>query len=161
MIIQLDNRFKKKVQGMFEKYEFQVGILNNGPHREAQDKDKGLSTYAGGPTRKKSRGSAQSIADVSEANRKRMRVNYLTAPFKKRSSDIIKFSNEFFKLVFGRSEKKRAENLLQAVVRNPILRGDYGKNSSFTAQNKGFNRLLIDTAQLFRSIVARARVKRV
>lgn len=159
--LKLDKRFAKKAKGMFGKYDFEVGILRNAPHREAQSKNEGLSSYAGGPIRKATRSSNQSIAAVSEANRKRMGVNYLTAPFKKRSSDIIKFSNEFFKLVFGRSEKRRAENLLQAVVRNPILRGDYGDNSEKTKKIKGFNRYLIDTAQIFKAIRARTKVNRV
>jgi len=157
--ITLDRRFKRKAKGIFERYEFEVGILDDGPHYNALDKSKGLKSYAGGPARKQGRTSSGSISDVSQENRKRMHVNYLTAPFKRRSSDIIKFSNEFFKLAFGRSEKKRAENLLQAVVRNPILRGDYGHNSLATRKEKGFDRLMIDTAQLFKSIIARVTVR--
>jgi hypothetical protein len=63
--------------------------------------------------------------------------------------------NEILKLGFGRSEMKRVQNLLQAVIRNPILRGDYGRNAMSTARNKGFNRLFIDTGQFFRAIKAK------
>lgn len=159
MRIELDKRFRKKAHGLFEKYEFDVGILKDGPHKDAQPLSKGLKSFAGGPARKTSNKSSMSISEVSERNRKRMRVNYLIAPFKKRSSDIIKFSNEFFKLAFGRSEKRRCETLLQAIVRNPILRGDYGSNSAVTKKIKGFDRLMIDTAQLFKSIISKVRVK--
>lgn len=165
MTIQLDKRFQKKVQGLFGKYEFEVGVLEDGPHRLAKRGARGLKgqdvlgSYAGGPVRKAGKNSDQSISDVSKANRDRMGFNYLMRPFSKRSSDIIKFSNTFFQLVFGRSQAKRAENLLQAIVRNPILRGDYGSNSPLTQKIKGFDRLMIDTAQLFKSIKARVKVR--
>jgi hypothetical protein len=46
-------------------------------------------------------------------------------------------------------------NAIQAIVRNPILRGDYGRNNLFTQKVKGFNRLMIDTGQFFNNIKAR------
>jgi hypothetical protein len=165
MIIKLDERFKKNVAGLFGKYEFEVGVLDDGPYRTPLRGKRGkkgqdvLSTYAGGPVRKKGRASSMKISDVSKANRERF--NYLTQPFKKQSSDIIRFTETFFKLVFGRSEKKRAENLLQAIVRNPMLRGDYGPNATLTQKIKGFDRAMIDTGQLFKAITARTRVRRV
>ncbi len=166
MILKLDDRFKKNLQGRFGKYDFQVGILNDGPHKKPKRGVRGekgqdvLSTYAGGPIRQKtSTDSGMSISDVSKANRDRLGFNYLSKPFEKKSSDIIKFTNEFFKLVFGHSQKRRAENLLQAIVRNPILRGDYGHNSRLTAKIKGFDRGMIDTAQLFKAITAICNVR--
>lgn len=162
MILKLDSRFKKHVQGMFGKYKFEVGILEDKSHKRAKKGARGLkgqdviSSYAGGPVRKASRDdSGLNLSDVSKANRDRMGFNYLTQPFKAKSSDIIKFSNEFFKLIFGRSQKRRAENLLQAIVRNPMLRGDYGPNSPITQKIKGFDRAMIDTAQLFKAIKAK------
>lgn len=166
MIMVLDKRFKKKVQGMFGKYDFEVGVLEDAPHRDARRGKPGLkgqdviTRYAGGPVRKAERSkSSMSIAEVSAANRARMGFNYLTQPFERKNDDIVKFTNAFFKLVFGRSEKRRAENLLQAVVRNPMLRGDYGPNAILTQVIKGFDRAMIDTAQLFKAITARCTVK--
>ncbi len=169
MLIELDKRFQKRVHGLFGKYEFQVGILEDGPHYEPKRGERGLKgqeiikRYAGGPAREQTRkASGLNLSRVSAELRRHLGFNYLTKPFEKRSSDIIKFSNEFFKLAFGRSQAKRAENLLQAVVRNPILRGDYGSNSALTQKVKGFDRLGIDTAQLFKALRARVRmVKRV
>ncbi len=162
MTIQLDKRFKKNIQGRFGKYHFEVGVLEDAPHKEALRGKRGLkgkdviTTFAGGPRRKVStKDSSKSIAQVSKQLREFLGFNYLTKPFEKKSSDIIKFTNEFFKLAFGRSQKKRAENLLQAIVRNPILRGDYGKNSPLTRKIKGFDRKMIDTAQLFKAILAK------
>lgn len=164
--MKLDKRFIKKLEGRFGKFDFEVGILQDGPHKKARTGERGkkgqdvLSQYAGGPIRKKSRKDSELlISQVSKENRERLGFNYLSEPFKKRSSDIIKFSNEFFKLAFGRSEKRRAENLLQAIVRNPILRGDYGPNSELTKKIKGFDRGMIDTAQLFKAIKAACKIR--
>lgn len=166
MELRLSPGFRKRLEGRFGKYSFEVGVLNDGPHKQPKELNvmqtneaEVLSNYAGGPIRKKtSKASGKSIAEVSKANRERLGFNYLSEPFKKKSSDIIKFSNEFFKLAFGRSEKKRAENLLQAIVRNPILKGEYGANTEATAKHKGFNRGMIDTAQLFKAIKAACKV---
>lgn len=166
MKIELDKRFRKNIAGRFGKYEFQVGVLEDKPHRDALTGERGKkgedvkSAYAGGPIRKASRSkSSQSIAEVSAKLREHLGLNYLSQPFQKKSSDIVRFSNEFFKLAFGRSEKRRAENLLQAIVRNPMLRGDYGTNSELTQKIKGFDRKTIDTAQLFKAIKAVCKVK--
>jgi hypothetical protein len=166
LIIELDKRFQRRVKGMFGKYEFEVGVLEDAPHKKAKIGERGkkgvdaLTGYAGGPARKKTMtDSGMTIAQISAENRKRLGFNYLIKPFEDKNSDVIKFTNEFFKLVFGRSEKKRAENLLQAVVRNPILRGDYGPNAPLTILIKGFDRAMIDTAQLFKAIRAKCKVK--
>ncbi len=168
MQLKIDPRFQKNIAGRFGKYRFEVGVLQDGPHKEPRIGKRGLkgedvkSTYAGGPVRKKSnRVGALTIAQVSAANRDHLGFNYLLEPFKKRTSDIVKFSTEFFRLAFGRSEKKRAENLLQAIVRNPILRGDYGSNAALTKKIKGFDRKMIDTAQLFKAIKAICKVRSV
>jgi hypothetical protein len=163
MMIKLSGDIKKKLKGTFGKYSFEVGILEDGPHYQALRGEKGtggllaFKTYAGGPARKQTRKVDGTLGEISSEIRGR--VNYLTKPFEKRSSDIIKFTNEFFRLALGKSEKRRAENLLQAVVRNPILRGDYGSNSELTQTIKGFDRLFIDTSQFFRAIKARCWVK--
>jgi hypothetical protein len=160
--LKLDNRFLKKIKGTVEAYDFQIGVLQDKPHQLAQDKSKGLTSYASGPTRKKSRAqSGLTVSQVSEKLRKHTGINFYTKPFKStKNKDIVKFIEEFFKVISGRSQPRRLENLLQAVVRNPILRGDYGRNSTVTRGIKGFDRLMIDTGQLFKSIIAKA-VKRV
>lgn len=166
MTIQLDKRFKNNLKGRFGKYEFRVGVLHDVERKLVKNKvnahqNKGASSfyettqYAGGPIRKtKNKFDGTMVSDSSKGFRDHLGFNYLTEPFKKKSADIIKFSNEFFKLCFGRSQKKRCENLLQAIVRNPILRGDYGPNSPATAKTKGFDRHGFDTGQLFKSITA-------
>lgn len=166
MNIEIDKRWTKKLKGRFERYEFEVGILEDKPHRTPMRGARGqkgqdvLTSYAGGPVRKARGNSGMTIQDVSRENSKRLGFNYLQRPFKKpNDSDILKFANEFVKLALGRSKDKRVTNLMQAIVRNPILRGEYGApNSALTQKIKGFNRPMIDTAQLFKNI--KARVKR-
>ena len=160
--LKLNPRFRKNVKGMFGKYDFEVGILEDKPHRDAETGDKaGTRVFAGGPVRKASRKRTPlTLTKLSQQVREQTGLNYLTSPFKHpKSADIVRFTNSFFKLVFGRGEKRRAENLLQAIVRNPILRKDYGSNSPKTVKVKGFDRFLIDTGQLFKAIRARCTVR--
>jgi hypothetical protein len=155
--IELDKRFKKQIKGSLEKHAFQIGVTQSGIHKRARSKRDGLKSFAGGPARRtSSRPSGVTNADLAEFARKKDDI--FRAPFdnpSKSQKDILAFTNEFFKYTFGKSTYKRLENLLQAIVRNPILRGDYGRNARRTAIAKGFNRLYIDTAQMFRSIKAR------
>lgn len=160
MKFELDKRFTKQAKGVFEKYVFDVGILTNKQHYKAQSANKyGLKSYAAGPARKVGPiPSGMSIAEVSQDLRKKTGINFFTAPFKsKKNRDILNFSKSFFDLCAGRGQKRQVENYLQAIVRNPILRGDYGSNSKVTAKIKGFNRFMIDTAQVFRNITATTR----
>lgn len=158
----LDRPLDEILRGKLTPYSFEVGILHDGPHYAPLDgKPK---QYAGGKARRQSRSLINgSLSSVSRDVRRHLGFNYLTRPFKKKHSDIVRFTHQFFKMAFGTgkvAKRKRCENLLQAVVRNPILRGDYGRNSRLTAKIKGFNRKLIDTAQFFKSIAARVRTRR-
>ena len=164
MKIELDKRFAKKLESKFQKYEFEVGILADSLHKDPQEhkihEPPNLTSYAGGPIRKMQRQSSGTpVSEVLLDNMKRLNKNILLAPFLESSSDIIKFSNAFLSMVFGKPAQKRVENLLQAIVRNPILRGDYGPQSAVTADMKGFERPLIDTGQMFKAIKARVKVK--
>lgn len=162
----MSRTFAKRLKKRIEGFQFEVGVLQDKEHRLAKETplfgQPDLGSYAGGPVRKATRvGSGKTVGDVLIENQERMGVNLLLEPFKDKSSDMMRFVKAF--LISAITKKgtnfKRVENLLQAVVRNPILRGDYGPNSSATADAKGFNRPLIDTAQTFKSITAK--VKRV
>lgn len=161
-----DRRFTTKLKGRIGKYDFDVGILDDAQYKKARRGKRGLggtdviSKFAGGPVRRKSRQTdGTMLSEISKQNRDRLGVNYLSEPFKKKDSAIVRFSNEFLKLAFGKSQARRLENLLQAIVRNPILRGDYGSNSELTKKIKGFDRYMIDTAQLFKAIKAQVNVR--
>lgn len=163
MKIELNRSMTKKLKGTLEKYEFEVGIIDDKPYKEPVEyntfqTNNPLTTFAGATVRKASRkNSGKTVAQVSEANRNK--YDYLAAPFRKKDTPIMKLINEFVRFAFGRSEKKRLENTLQAVVRNPILKKEYGMNTQATQNHKGFDHVMMDTAQFFKSIRARVRIK--
>ncbi len=174
MKLTIDPKFKKHIEARFGRYHFRVGVLEDKPHKKAKIGQRGLqgkdvlTNYAGIPIRKtQNQLDGLTISEVSAANRKRMGFNYLKKPFERKNDEIIKFMNAFFQMAIGAtkypkaSSMRRCENLLQAIVRNPMLRGDYGPNSPLTQKIKGFDRYMIDTAQLFKAIKAKAWVSRV
>lgn len=164
MNIKLGSGWGTRLKGRVEKYEFEVGVLDDKVHKDAVQQglyqESALGSYAGGPVRKMSRIPGEStVGQVLVSNMKRLNVNLLQAPFQKQSSEIIKFTDYFLRYIIkqsGSSGLKRLENLLQAIVRNPILKQEYGMNSSGTADNKGFDRHLFDTGQMFKALRAKA-----
>lgn len=164
MKINLDKKFAKKLQKRFEKYEFEVGILEDKEHLEAKSTSllgtPDLKVYAGGPARKVTRSpSGKTIGEIFVDNMKRLNINLLSEPFQNKNAPLLKFTKAFFNLAFGRGTDNQVTNLLQAVVRNPILEGKYGPNKARTADNKGFDRHLIDTAQMFKAIKAKLHMR--
>ena len=164
MKLEFGKSFAKKLRGRIEQYEFEVGVLDDKPHRDPVETalfdQPDLGSYAGGPVRKAQRKTGDKTnGEILVENMERMNINVLARPFEEQGSDIMKFTSAFMKMITTQPNmpKKRLENLLQAIVRNPILRQEYGGNSSTTADNKGFDRKLIDTGQMFRSIIARAK----
>lgn len=179
VVIKLDGRFKKQLKLAFKHSQANVGILRDKPHKlpitataarkRSWKKDSSADpftakvagmykTYAGGLARRTGKKSEDTIAGVSEKLRKRTGINFYTRPWKMRSNrEIVRFTKIFVKGLLRPKEVplRRMENLLQAVVRNPIVRGDYGRNSAVTAKIKGFNRFMIDTAQLISNIKAK------
>lgn len=165
MEMRLSKSFKKQLANRIERFEFEVGILDDKEHYEPKDQKYGeppdTRTYAGGPTRKQSRvKSGKTTGEILVDNMQRLGINLLWEPFTRTDSDIMKFTREFLKMaVSDKNSTNRVRNLLQAIVRNPILKQEYGPNSSGTADAKGFDRHLFDTGQMFKAI--KARVKRV
>lgn len=159
----LDGRFRREAVGLINGQDFHVGVLSNKPHFSALNKSFGFKKFPTGIARKQSRTSYSTIAETSQGLRKRTRINFFTEPFKsKKNKDVLFLINNFLDFVLRKKgSEKRLENALQAVVRNPIMRGDYGRNTKQTADNKGFNKLFVDTGQLFRNITAKVRKKRV
>lgn len=158
--------WSNKLRRTIQSYEFEVGVLEDKPHR--LPKERGLldtpelGSYAGGPIQKMSRlPGERSVGEVLTDNMKRLNINILLRPFQEKNADIIKFTTYFLKLVLKRGDVsiKRVENLLQAIVRNPILKQEYGPNRASTADAKGFNRHMFGTGQMFKAIRAKARIK--
>lgn len=160
MNIKLGRSWGKKLAHQIEQYEFEVGVLADKPHRDPADPLQ-QGNYAGGPVLKAGRRAGElSTGQVLVENQKRLNINLLLRPFQEKDAEILKFTKAFLQLVTKKNLSiKRIENLLQAIVRNPILKQEYGKNSAATADVKGFDRHLFATGQMFKAI--RAKVKRV
>lgn len=164
MKMQMGMSWAKKLQSRVEQYQFEVGILDDRDHKNPVHamlhQEPQLGSYAGGPVRKtSSESSGKSIGDVFVENQERLNLDLLREPFQKKDAEIIRFTTYFLKYLaeVKGSSIRRVENLLQAIVRNPILNQEYGQNNSTTADNKGFDRHLIDTGQTFKAIKARAK----
>lgn len=158
MNFKLDNRFNHSMRGTIEHYVFQVGVLKDAPHKfPLSPRIHGHKGFYGIKARKTSRKVPPwnpNVRDASQAMREAH--NYLKAPFEARKNkDVITMLNDFFNVVKGRSRPARLKNLIQAVIRNPMLRGDYGGNTARTAKKKGFSHASIDTGQLYRRIQAK------
>lgn len=147
-------KLKKRIEG----YEFEVGVLEKTPHFEAESKIRGLRSFAGTSARKRSRrpdGNSQAIGAKLQGF-----YGWLSHPFRdgnEKQKELQLFAQRYLAEVQkdGQVNVKRLENLVQAIVRNPILRQDYGSNKPSTAKIKGFDHLMIDTAQFFNSVKAR------
>lgn len=157
----------KFISGQIDKYKFDVGILENKQHFAPSRK---LVGYRNGkPVLQKSWYNFAGIKLLRAGNKVDGTLygvaremddlfKWLRRPFELSSNkDLLSVINLIVDELNGRENKQRLINAIQAVVRNPILRGDYGRNSSKTAKFKGFNKLLMATGQLFKNIKARLR----
>lgn len=156
--IRLRRPISETLKGKIEAHAFTVGVLQDKKRRAPLPPARGVKSVAGGPARKLGGPSPVTNREVSKKLREGMRLNYLVRPFQKKNDDAVRMLKVFFDICFSESKSskyRRLENLIQAIVRNPFLRGDYGSNSAETTREKGFNRKGIDTAQLFNVIKAK------
>lgn len=228
----IDERFKKRVQARYEKYDVQGGILVDKPHRNprpakrnadgvmkkvraqqpktektnrkktvqkkkkktfsqrvkgkvsklkaktkagrakaaakaaermrADHRSRGLGTLEGGPVRLMKNSTYSTNAEIGEKIRKEHGVPWLTDPIHKYNSKEMKeLRKALYDLWTGKNKNYSAvEAKFRAVLRIPILRQRYGRNSEATARNKTFNRFLFDTGQFYKAIIAKIRVRK-
>ena len=165
VMFKLGDKWTERFAKRIERFEFEVGVLDPKARREPrplttfQDVAPTLGNYAGGPISKLSAEKSQvTNAEVLVQNMERLNTNLLQEPFQDQGSHLNRFVKAFMDLVLETGMKqRRVENLLQAVVRNPILKQEYGSNSPFAADAKGFDRHLFHTGQMFKSIIARTK----
>ena len=155
----------KFISGEISKFKFDVGILQNKPHFEVLKRK--IGTKNGKPVYAKSwyqyaglhllrhnnepDGTLNSVASEMDEMFKWLRKPFLL----KKNKDLIWVINFMVDIMNGKNNRRRIENAIQAVVRNPILRGDYGKNSRKNAIEKGINKILMRTRQLFKNVKTR------
>lgn len=157
--MRLQGLFKRQLQRRLLGHKMQVGILVDGPHKNALPAKRGLKSLAGQRARKTGLRSTKKISEVAREVQASTGINLFKEPFKIKANKTLRdFIKSFMVFALQRKQVRRLENALQAVIRNPITRHDYGSNSKPWSRVKTFNWLFVDTGQLFRAI--RAKVTR-
>lgn len=135
------------------KYEVEVGILEDGPEKKWKREQKKL---AGGPANKTA-GTNKNTTLREVFAKWNLRYQLLLAPWRNANSkEQVQVAKELVNsLNAGGKPTNAMRNAIQAVIRGPIQRGEYGNNSKGWAAIKGFNRLLINTGAMFNAIKAR------
>lgn len=143
----------KKLTFKLEKYEVQVGLLEDKKRKKPLFNK--FKNYAGKRLLKEG-GFSKGASLVKVAEYLDKRFKWLRKPFLlKNNKEVVIVLNDIVKHMNGKGDKQRILNGFQAVVRNPILRGEYGKNNARWAKIKGFDDTLMMTGQFFKNIKAR------
>ena len=136
-----------------ERFTAQAGILADGPEKKWKRERK---NFYGGPANKIA--GVDTKSSIREVFAKlNLRYQLLLAPWRNANSkEQVQVAKELVNsLNAGGKPTNAMRNAIQAVIRGPIQRGEYGNNSKGWAAIKGFNRLMINTGTLFRAIKAR------
>lgn len=101
------------------------------------------------------------LRDVLQYSQRATGVNILRRPFWSASSaEYKRFLAAYIKTAAKGGDMRRVEALLTDVVVQPVLRKQYGPNTSAARRKKGFDRLFIDTGQMIRGMGSRIRARR-
>lgn len=147
------NNLSKKLAFKLDKYQVEVGLLSDKVRKKP--KFGKFKNYAG-KTLLQEGGISKGAKIVELAEILDKKYKWLRKPFLlKNNKEVVLVLNDIVKDMNGQDLKQRILNGFQAVVRNPILRGEYGFHSSKWAKKKGFNQLLMMTGQFFKAIQAR------
>ena len=141
------------IQKDLDKYESEVGILEDKPAAKWKGPQR---TWHGGPANLQAGQNKETTLRALMA-KFNATYNILLAPWQSAENKdvllVIKTMAE--DIAKGGALKNDFISAMQAVVRNPILRGDYGDNTKATEATKGFNRLMINTGKFFSNIKVR------
>lgn len=148
--------FQHKLSKDLSSIQIEIGILQDRPEVESLSKKEGLKRLTSSQLALKAgRKSITTVVEIFKKFDKKYKL--LTAPFEKdQNKEVVNMLDQMIKEINGTATNiRRIENTAQAVVRNPILRGDYGSNKETTEEIKGFNKLFIRTGTMFKQIKAR------
>jgi hypothetical protein len=159
--VKITSNIAKTISKQIGNYNFEVGILSDTPkkmRKKGSTKNyAGMKISATGGQAKGKSGEKISLVYIAKVLEK-YHFKWLRMPFTySKNKDVMKVVQEIALQVFGKksTDNKRLENAVQAVIRNPILRSDYGNNKKSTIKAKGFDKLGIDTGQFFKAIKAK------
>lgn len=159
----------------FNRMEIEVGVLNKSATARVADRDAGLKTLPG-------TGKQASKIKRGGAGKSELRLTELAKILDNRygvfsesekhftNQDVVRVTNQlvdvFEKGAMTETMQRRIENACIALVRNPIMRKDFGANASSTigggigyngykVEGKGFDWPMVDTGFFFQNIKAR------
>lgn len=156
-----DNLLEKEIDE-FESQRVQVGVLDKAKMASIpRSRKKGLSRIKGTSyPRRKIHKKSKILTVTKLAEYMDEYYGFISdAPLVPSNTDLIKVTNELIKIFNGDLDPRRVENAAIAIIRNPIIRMDYGRNAASTEKEKGFNRPLVDSATLFNNITAKYYIK--
>jgi len=133
--------------------QVKIGVFSDRKAKKANRKKPLLNFYN---NRKKSRvgkNSKSTIKEVAGYNEDNYQL-FSRATSVANQQDLIKVINLFADLEKTDNKIRQIENACQALVRNPLLRGDFGANTKEREKVKRFNLLGVDTGTLFNNIKA-------
>ena len=132
------------------KYEIRAGVADTNPSKKMKQ-PKELRQYAGVEVYKITSKTDNGKTNVEIAGELDAAFQWLRTPWLGggENKDVVLVVNDILSNIRGQGDRQRILNAAQAVVRNPILRGDYGKH---TDANRPF---LMRTGQFFKAILAR------
>lgn len=158
--VKLNESFLDKEVKEFEAQRVTVGVLDKSKYAAiAKPKSAGLKSMKGIPAsyikkRDKSFPMWQ-LADFLDYH-----YGFISkAAINPNNADLVLVMNELKRIFDGKVNPKRIENAAIALVRNQILRKDFGSNAESTEKQKGFDMPLVRTGAMFSSIKAIYKVK--
>lgn len=167
--VNLSEDFLAYINARLGEYNCRVGILENKPHyaplkstQEYKIGDKWVSNkkgwvpymYAGLMLWRQGYRQDGSLYTVARDLAKQ--IDWLQRPFRLKSNkDVLSVVYLVIEGLNGREVKQRILNAVQAIVRNPLLRSEYGRNSEKWAKYKMFNKWGFLTGQFFKNIKAK------
>ena len=158
--VKLNESFLDKEVKEFEAQRVTVGVLDKSKYAAiAKPKSAGLKSMKGIPAsyikRRDKSFPMWQLADFLDYH-----YGFISkAAINPNNADLVLVMNELKKIFDGKVNPKRIENAAIALVRNQILRKDFGSNAESTEKQKGFDMPLVRTGALFSSIKAIYKVK--
>lgn len=147
------NKWAEQLRKDYAQFEFHTGIIEDKPEplpKYGEHVGKQIGDINPLKKGKKSGTMVSAVAKKFDEI-----YNWLISPWRKESNrDVLNVISDYSRYLAKPGNENRLKNAVQAVVRNPILRGEYGDNREETAKKKGFNKFMVATGTFFNSIKA-------
>lgn len=154
----ITKKFKKKIAKALQTKKSKKKMRHDAMVK--RNRARGLGTMEGGPVRLKKASTRGMVSEIANYMRKKHGIPYLTQPFRNdKSKEMKALKRELLNLITRKSKSySKVQTALRAVIRNPFLKRQYGRNSRSAIRNKTFDRLGIDTGQVFQALDGKVRV---